>query len=67
MEDDERADAGMEQPEPTSPTPGQTHRARRTEPRRGAGCRPRRDIFRHRTTPHAGGAARGVSEADAAL
>lgn len=27
MEDDERADAGMEQPEPTSPTPGQTHRA----------------------------------------
>ena len=27
MEADERADAGMEQPEPTSPTPGQTHRA----------------------------------------
>lgn len=27
MEDDERADAGMEQPEPTSPTPGLTHRA----------------------------------------
>ena len=26
MEDDERADAGMEQPEPPSPTPGQTHR-----------------------------------------
>ncbi len=27
MEDDERADAGMEQPEQPSPTPGQTHRA----------------------------------------
>lgn len=67
MEDDERADAGMEQPEPTSPTPGQTHRAPPdgAAPRRG--MPPRRDIFRHRTTPHAGGAARGVSEADTAL
>lgn len=37
MEDDERADAGMEQPEPTSPTPGQTHRAppNGAAPRRG--------------------------------